>query len=513
MATGLVTGSGIATAEQPPAPMGTNGAEAPELTWQPCADAPGYECATAEVPLSYRDPAGQTIRLGVGKLPAKDQQNKIGTIFYNPGGPGGPGRIPPAITEGLHEKFDIVGFDPRGIGTSAGLECLTPEQVRELGTFPVTPQQEQRLVDATAQASQDCAESAGPLQHHMSTANVARDMDLLREAVGEEQTNYYGVSYGTHLGAVYANLFPDRVRAMTVDAALDPVEWTTGYPGDEFTPMSYRLGSADGAQRALGAFFEECQRDERCAFRAPGEDLYGKYNDVLDRLLEQPVEIVPPAGAEPVEVTYQGAIESIKGALYSAANSPMLADYLQVLYEETRPEATESEPPVVAVPDPAPRPGFAPQTPLGPEQGASVLCSDSSNPSNPAEWGRYARKADETARGFGSSWTYVSLPCATWPSKDVDRFAGPWDRETANPILTIGNSLGDPATPYEDTVKLTEMLSDARLLTLETFGHGARNQSVCVDEAMNRYFEVGELPERGTICQPDRRPFDPAPQP
>ncbi|QGK72121.1 alpha/beta fold hydrolase [Allosaccharopolyspora coralli] len=494
--------------------MGTNGAEAPQLGWGPCADAPGYECATAEVPLSYRDPGGQTIRLAVGKLPATDQENKIGTIFYNPGGPGGPGRIPPAITEGLHEKFDIVGFDPRGVGASTGLRCLTPEQESAIGTFPVTPRQEQEIVAAAEAASETCADSAGPLLHHMSTANVARDMDLLREAVGEEQTNYYGVSYGTHLGAVYANLFPDRVRAMTIDSALDPVEWTTGYPGEQFTPMSYRLGSADGAQRALGAFFAECQRDERCAFRAPGEDLQAKYDEVLDRLLERPVQIVPPGGSEPMEITYQVAVQSTLGALYNAANAPMLADFLQTLHQQTRPEAAgEGPPPVVAVPDPAPRPGFAPQTHLGVEQSLSVLCAETSNPANPYEWGRYARKADETARGFGSSWTYLSLPCATWPSKDVDRYAGPWDRQTANPILTIGNSLGDPATPYEDTVAITEMLSDARLLTLDTFGHGALRQSVCVDDAMNRYFETGELPKEGAVCTPDRSPFDPAPQP
>ncbi|WP_243859642.1 alpha/beta hydrolase [Amycolatopsis arida] len=505
--TGLVGGGQAAAVEA----LDTNGAPVPELNWAPCPDdvAPeGYECATAEVPLSYRNPHGQSITLAVGRLPATDQANKLGTIFYNPGGPGGPGRIAPPLTPELHERFDIVGFDPRGIGASTPLSCFpNPEDARKLGgPFPITPAQERERVREVTEATEICGRNAGPLIDHMSTANVARDMDLLRQAVGEDMTSYYGISYGSHVGSVYANLFPERVGAVVIDAVLDPVEWTTGYrPEEWFHPFSYRLGSHLGAQRSLESFLDACSADERCAFREPGVDLLAKYNAILDRLLEGPLTITLPEG-QPQEITYQLAVQSTLGALYSAAASPVLAEFLQALHDAARPDTWLSGPPVAALP-PVPSTPYAPLR-LGPEQGVAVMCADSSNPGNPYQWGRFARKADEDARGFGSQWTWLSVPCATWPGADKDRYTGPWNRDTANPVLVIGNGKGDPATPYEDARKTADMLGDARLLTLDTFGHGALGESACVDAAVSAYFADGTLPAEGTVCQPDRGPFD-----
>jgi pimeloyl-ACP methyl ester carboxylesterase len=511
LTTGLVTATQATGAEL--GVQGTNGAPVPELDWGPCdAAPPGYECAEAEVPLSYRHPRGQRISLALGKLPATDQAGKLGTIFYNPGGPGGSGRIAPALTPELHERFDIVGFDPRGIGASTPLRCFEdPEQAQLLGgEFPITLAQERELIDNVAEGTALCAENAGPLINHMSTANVARDMDLLRQALGEKTTSYYGVSYGSHLGSVYANLFPDKVGTVVIDAVLNPVEWTTGYrPADRFQPFSYRLGSHNGAQNALNSFLEACSGDERCAFDEPSVDLSTKYNRILDRLLEGPVSI-PSPGGEPTEITYQRAMGGILGSLYSASASTSLAEFLQMLAEATDPVMQLTAAEVVPIPEPVRGPGYQ-QTShsySGPEQGVAVFCADASNPGNPHVWSSFARKADREARGFGSHWTWLSLPCATWPGYDRDHYAGPWDRETANPVLVIGNRKGDPATPYEDAQSTAELLGNARLLSLDTFGHGARGQSACIDSALNDYFIDGALPEEGTVCQPDREPFD-----
>ncbi|WP_245865931.1 alpha/beta hydrolase [Prauserella marina] len=497
-------------------PLGTNGAAVPEVNWAECAEgAPeSYECAEVEVPLSYRDPHGETITLAVGRLPAADQDHKLGTIFYNPGGPGGSGRYAPELTDRLHERFDIVGFDPRGIHESTPLRCFTDDEeaAKLAGTFPVTIQEKKRRIAETAEATASCAENAGPLVNHMSTANVARDMDLLRQAIGEQQLSYYGISYGSHLGTVYANLFPDKVGSVVIDAVLDPVEWTEGYrPVDRFAPFSFRLGSHGGAQRALETFLGACENDERCAFREPGQDLLAKYDTVLDRLLEQPAVITPPGG-EPTEVTYQTAVQATLGQLYDAASSASLGEFLQALADATDPDVATKGSVVAEIPEGPPAPGF--QTPgyIGPEQGVAVMCADSANPGTPWVWDGFARKADREARGFGSQWVWMSLPCATWPVADEDSYAGPWDRQTANPVLVIGNSLGDPATPYDDAVSTSRLLGDARLLTLESFGHGANGNSECVDSAMDRYFIDGELPEEGTVCQPDRAPFDPPSQ-
>lgn len=514
---GLTTAAQVGAAEQAStertASLGTNGAAVPELAWGPCPEGspPGYQCAEAEVPLSYRNPDGEKITLALGRLPAKDPARKLGTVFYNPGGPGGSGQFPPELTPRLRERFDIVGFDPRGIGASTPLRCFETGEQRELlaSPFPINREQTERKFADTAKATRICGENAGELINHMSTANVARDLDLLRQAVGDDKLSYYGISYGTHLGSVYVNLFPDRVRAVVLDAVLDPVEWTTGYaPGSGWQPFSYRLGSFEGTQRSLESFLAACAGSENCAFREPGRDLREKYAAILDHLRREPVTITPPGG-EPLRMTYQDVVELTRGALYSAENSVLLAEYLQALAVATGEVVSERAAPVAALPPRAQRPGYQGDDYQGPEQSLAVMCADTDNPPLQHVWPHYARRADRHAPGFGSSWTYLSLPCATWPGRDRDRYAGPWDRQTANPVLLIGNREGDPATPYEDAVRTSKLLGDARLLTLDTFGHGALGHSECIDGAVDRYFIGGALPDEGTVCEPARQPFDP----
>ncbi|MFR9731369.1 alpha/beta hydrolase [Saccharopolyspora sp. MS10] len=504
--------AGPSAADSATKPLRTNGAAVPALDWAPCEGGAGYECATAEVPLSYRDPSGQQIQLAVGKLPAADQERKLGTIFYNPGGPGSSGRFPPELTPELHQRFDIVGFDPRGIIASDGLNCFTgpDDDFHWMSSFPATPEQERAAIEETAHGVEQCARNAGPLLKHTSTANVARDLDLLREAVGEDRLDYYGLSYGSHLGTVYANLFPERVGSVAIDAVVDPIEWTTGYRPDEATePMTFRMGAHGGAQQALRAFLDACADDERCAFREPGADLLGKYDALLDRLQAEPVVVPQPDGTSS-EVTYQAAVMRTWRALNSASASAVLAGFLQQVHELSLPGAAGAEP-ADSVPEasvPAASRGGAP----GMEQMLSVMCNDGDNPGDPAVWPDHARRANEVGRGFGSYWTYLTLGCATWPGgPDPDRYTGPWDRETASPVLVIGNRQGDPATPYDDARKTSELLADARLLTFDSFGHGARGESACVDAALNAYYGEGVLPAVGAVCEPDRGPFDPAP--
>lgn len=522
-------------------PMGTNGAAVPELDWAPCPieepepepengeegeepEAPlAYECATAEVPLSYRDPDGQTIELAVAKLPAADPERRIGTLFWNPGGPGGSGRFFPPISEELHERFDLVGFDPRGVADSTPLRCFrdNDQALRLLGNlFPITPREERRYLRRTAAATRRCARRGGPILAHMSTANVARDLDLLRAAVGDDQLSYLGYSYGTQLGQVYANLFPDRVRALTLDAVLDPVAWTTGrLPGDRLLPVTSRLGSPRGANQALGSFLAACAADaERCAFAEEGVDLRAKYDALLTRLRAQPVVITTEEGEE-VRVTYQDVVELTRGLLYFAPASPLLAEILEGLTLAAAPVTPGRMRPRVelpALPERRPILGRAfeeddeEEPYYGLEWFSAVTCTDSVNPDDPQAWPAVARALDAETGPFGSPWTYYSLTCATWPAEDRDRYLGPWNRPTANPILLVGNSLGDPATPYEGAQASAGELADARLLTLDSFGHTAfGGLSTCIDEAVERYFIEGELPEEGTVCQPDRTPFEP----
>ncbi len=517
--------SGPASATPAPAKpiAGTNGASVPKLDWRRCAapeelEAPAdYECSVARVPLSYRHPRGQTIELALGRLPARDQRRKLGSLFWNPGGPGGSGQFPPVFSKALHERFDLVGFDPRGVGASTPLRCFgsNEQAIRLFGLdFPVTRAQERVFLDRNVRGTRLCKRNGGPILSHMSTANVARDLDLLRAAVGDRKLTYLGYSYGTSIGEHYANLFPHKVRALTLDGVIDPTESASS---SRSVPVTYRTGSFSGSVDALNSFLAACAGDRRCAFRERGADLRRKYDRLLARLRRTPVEV--DFEGESFLVTYQFAVYATLGLLYHPSDSPLLGEALQATWEATtQPRRRRAAPPAGEL-----GAGFRPvrgvdgrhdEPYFGLEWGPAVECTDSANPRNPWAWPPFARLADRRAAPFGSPWVYFSQACATWPARDRDRYAGPWNRKTKNPILLIANSQGDPATPYEDARSTERLLAKARLLTLDSFGHLAYGVGLsrCVDAAVDRYLIGLRLPQRGAACRPDRRPFDPIPE-
>nr|WP_233226001.1 alpha/beta hydrolase [Amycolatopsis sp. CA-126428] len=439
----------------------------------------GYECGHLDVPMSYQDPSAGSASIAIGRLPATDQAHKLGTIFYNPGGPGSSGRFAPALTPFLHERYDIVGFDPRGVGASSKIHCFTdPSQLevlqRALGTFPLTRAAEQQQIADTRTITDLCEQNAGPLANHLSTGTIARDLDRLRAAFGEPKLRYYGKSYGTYLGETYANLFPGRVGSLALDAVDDPARWSTG-PG----PMSYRLQGFSDAPRALQSFLDACAA--RCPF---------DYSALLDRLAAGPITVTDTAGRQ-VTVTYQSAIAQIHNYLTDAEAAPQLAAFLQALSDPASPApAAAGAPPDI-------------DSLLG---GGATLCSDAENPRDPAVWWNYARRADQIGRGFGPYDVYKTLPCATWDVTDTGRYAGPWNHPTA-PILLLANRQGDLETPYAGAQRTERLLGNARLLSLDTYGHGSRGKSACIDAALDRYFGMGAVPAPGTVCAPDRGPF------
>ncbi len=449
------------------------------IVWEASCTA-GYECGHLDVPMSYQDPSAGTVSIAVGRLPATDQAHKLGTIFSNPGGPGSSGRFPPALTPFLHERYDIVGFDPRGVGASSKIHCFTdPSQLevlqRALGTFPLTRAAEQQQITDTRTVTDLCEQNAGPLANHLSTGTIARDLDRLRAAFGEPKLRYYGKSYGTYLGETYANLFPGRVGSLALDAVDDPARWSTG-PG----PMSYRLQGFADAPKALTSFLDACAT--RCAFDYPA---------ILDRLTTAPITVTDTAGKQ-ITVTYQSAIARIHDYLTDAQAAPQLAAFLTALANPASPapaSASEGPPDIDSL--------------LG---GGATLCSDAENPRNPAVWWNYARRADQVARGFGPYDVYKTLPCATWDLKDTGRYAGPWNHPTA-PILLLANRQGDLETPYAGAQRTERLLANARLLSLNTYGHGSRGKSACTDAALDRYFGTGTVPAPGTVCAPNRGPF------
>jgi pimeloyl-ACP methyl ester carboxylesterase len=510
------------TAPVPAALTARATAPVPALHWRSCYG--GFQCATARVPLNYRDPRGATISIAVIRHLATDPARRAGTLFYNAGGPmvqvlsfvtGGFNELPAAVAA----RWDIITFDPRGFGYSTAVRCF-PTMAAEskflggvtfggLPVFPVGARQEAAFERTWAQFDARCAQRNGSLLDHDTTADVARDMNLLREAVGAPALNYIGVSYGTGLGATYANLFPATTGRMVLDANLNPVAWTD----PDGAPTFLAQGTDQASAASMRAFLDLCGKTttSACAFSAgTPAATRAKWATLLRRLRRHPVTI----GTPPQTYTYADAVASVP--LEDVSQWQSGASVLQQLWAAStaaRP-ATAASP---AAPAQASPPATAATLPpgfyTGYEQTLAVLCSDSPNPRDPAAYSAAGRRAYARSGAFGLEQPWKTEACADWPAAAAqDRYSGPWNRPTATTILVLGNT-GDPIVPLRDSVAMSRDLARARLLTVDGYGHTEiGNPSTCATDYEIRYLLTGALPPPRTVCAEDATPF-PAPGP
>ncbi|MFF2730021.1 alpha/beta hydrolase [Streptomyces sp. NPDC058008] len=483
----------------PPAP-------APRLDWSPCVGGSPFDCATAKVPLDHAEPGGRTIELAVVRRKATGPGQRVGTLFFNPGGPGGPGTVQmpqnyTAFPREVRERFDIVSWDPRGIGSSTAVNCFaSPAEAAAWSAakpvgFPVGEKQRADLTSAYEDLVRRCRRTDPGLLAHVSTADTARDLDQLRRAVGDPRLSYYGISYGTILGATYANLFPDKVRAMTLDSNIAPRAWTNDASDTASLTTFLRIGSDRGAAATLDAFLGLCgsTTTARCAFSAgTPQATRDKFDRLTGRLRKAPVGTW----------TYARTVADAVNSLYLVSGWADLAGRLEALARGRAPEP-EPGPPAPPVRDPDPY--------LGEEQAAAVLCGDSPDPRDPGAYHALEEASAARAGDAGRFWTWAAAGCATWPASP-DRYTGPWNRPTANPVLVVGTT-HDPSTAYPNSPAMARELAGARLLTHVGYGHTALlNPSTCVQAYESRYFVDGTLPPPGTACEQDTPPFS-APRP
>ncbi|MGH3995007.1 MAG: alpha/beta fold hydrolase, partial [Pseudonocardiaceae bacterium] len=352
----------------------------------------------------------------------------------------------------VRARFDIVGFDPRGVGGSAQLRCFTDarEQAEfwgDLPAWPLTRDQEQPYLRRTAEYTELCGRRHGERLDHLSTVDVARDLDRLRAAVGDEKLTYVGYSYGSYLGEVYANLFPQRVRALALDGVIDPETWADQSPR-ELTEAAY------GGEQALDAVTACCAgAGDACAFAAG--DTAAEVRQRLDAVLER-IERAPlpaPNADPPGELDYHLANGAYLISMYDTFFWPILAAGLAQAEAGDGSLLLDFIRHFIAPPDVYSN---------GQEVWSAVFCTDGTFPRDARVWPTLVRLSELVAPTFSRYWWYTTLSCATWPGHAPDRYAGPWDRPTAAPILMV-NTLADPATPYAGAVRAQRRMADARL--------------------------------------------------
>lgn len=516
-----VTPLRLAAAHRPAA--GLSGFVSP-AHWARCAHgipAP-FQCASEPVPLSYSDPGGQKISIAMMRLPASDPKKRIGSLLINFGGPGGPditdlvNRADTVFSPAIRARFDLVAWDPRGIEYSDPVNCFatdTQDQnyYNSIPVFPYPQSAEPGFFAQNAQLGPDCQKRNGALLAHMSSADSARDLDLLRADVGDRKLNYMGFSYGTVIGATYANLFPGKVRAMVLDGTLDFTGNATGHkPGDAAKlPVDIRQGVDKAGQDVfLNRFLPLCKQAGRnCAFSSG--NLTSKWQALLTR-------------AQAGQLSYPNLMTF---AYYDMedpiADWPGLASFLQSAYTSTAAgkalpasqsmalarDAQHARDQYLLQPAAGRTGSGARYTDNRSDAFYSTQCADSLLPTQDSVYHNLANSEDQKVPGFGRLIVYDMMPCATWPYLHTDAYDGPWNR-SKSPILVI-NAINDPITPIWGADAAVAELGDARLLRVNGDGHTSMfvEPSACRDAAKLAYLVSLKLPAKGTVCPVDELPF------
>ncbi|MFC4080644.1 alpha/beta hydrolase [Amycolatopsis samaneae] len=496
-----------------PVEWGTCSAET--LRGVPADQAKFYSCARYRVPIDHDDASLGTIDIALLKRAARTPDKRIGSLFLNPGGPGGSGLRMPISGTGYFQpqvvdRFDLIGFDPRGVGQSNPLRCFTTqEDAQEVNSAQIGVPLSRAEISGTLGSFRDlgqfCKNNAGALLNHMSTKDVVRDLDKLRAAVGDQKLTYVGFSYGTLIGSTYSAMFPKQSRAIVIDGNVDPLLRTTD-------GVQYDRERARGFEISLDAFLTRCQQaGPKCAFSSGTPR--AKFDELREYLREQPIKV--PGGQTMDISTFTGGVS---GALYRPAGFPALAEELQGLYDVIHPPAaaaqTQSARTVklnVLVPGKNGLADLAPDSPYTADDSYfGVNCSDKKITIKQDRVPGLAAQWERESPTFGRSQIFSDVAaCPVWPAKKPDVYRGPWKAQTENPVLVVGNYY-DPATQYLFAKRMADELGNARLLSVDAFGHCILGKSLGVDKATADYLTDLKVPAAGQVFQPNTQPFQTA---
>jgi len=433
------------TTEVPTGPVGGDLPDIDPVAWTSCTDQPDpWQCGSITVPMDYSRPVGEQISVALTRLPALDEAGRIGSIVLNPGGPGGSGLViawgeGESFPDPIRQRFDIVGFDPRGVGDSTAVQCPAGFDV------------------ATEFDLQPCIDLTGELLSYLGTPNVARDLEMVRKAVQDEQLTYLGYSYGTALGAVYASMFPDRVRALVLDGAIDPDAGESN-----LATGGYDFYAQQDFEGTLEIFHTLCDATAECAVGPNSQDL-------LNRVYETVRDTPAPYFAGGEGLRRSDVEDVVYGAMYGAFNWPILAIALA--------DANDGDASTIAA--------MASWLQFG-------YPADMESEANFAIANIAIRCADFANRGSDSS------ECEQFP-ESAEPLPVIRAVDAANPIVVIGTE-GDPATPGRYADQLADALGDAVDIDWEGAGHTAFLTSACITDIVTEYIVDVVVPEDGTTC-------------
>ncbi|GAA2741799.1 alpha/beta hydrolase [Terrabacter aerolatus] len=466
------------------------------VVWTKCHDDAGYDCGTVVVPVDYQHPEGARTHIALRRLPASGPAPRIGSLFINPGGPGGSGiefvgEASSFFGDAVRQRYDIVGFDPRGMGESDPVSCLTDADLDAMYAADPTPDtaaERAAARRAPAERNRRCLARGGALAARMGSEFVARDLDVLRSAVGDERLNYYGVSYGTMIGALYASFYTSRVGLMVLDSAVLPDALPEQAPSQQDVDAAAR-GWADDFDKVFDEFFTECGSSVECPLgrdRATASRALVRFLDGLDR--------------RPLETGYDSLPRLTEGWAQTAIDEGLRN-------HDTWPELVDALDAAVNDGDGGPLAWFAMESTDRNEDGTYaattfgrshllVTCSDW--PRSP--WASVVPSRDVLANH--PLWARVQPPshdlCDGW--KGVQRATLLLDAEVDTPVLVIGND-GDRTTPIEDTRALAGEIVRSRFVTVSADGHGAYGRdNDCADAVVDGYLAHLQAPENDYVC-------------
>ena len=453
------------------------------VAWTNCGG--GFQCGTLQVPLDYAHPASGTIGIALNRKPATDQANRIGSVLTNPGGPGGSGidflrSEAPSMTN-LNRRFDLIGFDPRGVGLSSPVTCFDGPQwdaFNAIDTVLDDPQEKQANIQADKEFAAACEQRNAKILPFVDTVSAAKDMDLIRAALGDAKLTYLGFSYGTFLGETYAHLFPTHVRALALDGVVDPA----------LSLNDGLLAQVAAFEQDLQAFLADCVARKSaanpCRYAQSG-DPYSKLTALLQRLDAQPM----PVGDR--QLTRSLAMYGVLGSLYDTTSWPYL-DLGLTLADQGNGSV------LLSLADFYLRRNANGTYPNLFDANWSINCLDGAVPKDVASYDQLGPAFAKASPLFGPWTQYANLVCAYWPVPPSGH-PGPLTADGAPPILLVG-ATGDPATPYAGAQAVNRTLAGSVLLTRNGNGHTSYDASACAHAAMDAYLINLTLPSAGAVC-------------